>query len=355
MKNKILIFSPSEKIWGGGQIYIDQLGLYLNKKDLNSYILTSEPETFSCQSLKMDSVSSKKDRLILAYKQARKHKKDGFNTIVLNDLSSLWLAPIFKFFGYTVISLLHLFLEKRSENLLGHSNTEFAILKFSARFCDNIFSVNKNNVEVFGKKVKFIGNYVPNWFFESEKNSNAAQYDFVLIARFAKQKNIPLFLELLSNLNKRLNKNYSALIVGNGPEKDVIDEKINSLNLTNNVTIQNWVERKDLPQVFDLGKCFVISSYHEGFATTLLEAHARGIPAISTVSAGFCAEFIENYNAKTGLTFEQRDITNKKFLESVSILIDNYQDYRNISLEKAKKFSEDNVLGPIYKACKEEN
>jgi len=88
----------------------------------------------------------------------------------LNDLSTLWLAPIFKMYGYNVISLLHLYLQKRTENLFGHSLFEYYLLKFTSKFCDNIFSVGKNNQEVFGKdRVKFIGNYVPDWFFDVPK------------------------------------------------------------------------------------------------------------------------------------------------------------------------------------------
>lgn len=348
MNNKTLIFSSSENIWGGGQIYIEQLCNYLNNKNLESYILSPEPEKFKCKSKKMVSMKSKKDRLINTVKLARKLKEDGFNTVILNDLSSLWLAPIFKFFGYQTISLLHLFLQKRSENPLGHSIFEYNLLKFSSYFCDNIFSVNKNNQKVFGEKVNFIGNYVPDWFFESEKNINSGKYDFIMIGRFAKQKNIPLFLEILSELNKYTSKKYTALLVGDGPEKETVFNKIKDLNLEDSITMQDWVIRDELPQVFDLGKCFVLSSHHEGFATTLLESHARGIPAISTISAGFCAEFIDGFNAKTGLTYNPEDINKDEFLSSLAKLIETYKDYENISLEKAKIYSADNVLGPIH-------
>ena len=60
--------------------------------------------------------------------------------------------------------------------------------------------------------------------------------------------------------------------------------------------MQEWVERKNLPEIYDLGKCFIISSQHEGFATTFLEAHARGLPTIVTRSSGFCGEFVEGYD-----------------------------------------------------------
>ena len=350
-KRQVLIYSPSHGIWGGGQIYIEQLCNYMNSHGAETYILTSEPETFDCPSKKMENVLSKKKRLFSSFKLAKKYKKEGFGTIILNDLSSLWLAPVFKIYGYNVVSLLHLYLEKRSENRLGHSSGEYYLLKFTSKFCNTILSVNKNNQEVFTKeKVQFIGNYVPDWFFKVEQSKDVKKYDFILIARLAKQKNIPLFLELLKNMNERLEKEYSALIVGEGPEKENILNLIAEKGLGKYVKIVDWVERKALPSVYDFGKCFVISSLHEGFATTLLEAHARGIPAIVTRSAGFCAEYVEGYNIKTGLVFDPEDLEDKTFYDELSKIIVDYEKYKEPCIEKAKVFSEHNVLAPIMDA-----
>lgn len=348
--NKILIYSTSHGIWGGGQIYIDQLCMFLNQHNLETYILTSEPEKFNCQSQKIDIVLSKKKRLYTTIKIAKKYKKEGFNKIILNDLSSLWLAPIFKIFGYKVISLLHLYLQKRSDNPLGHALPEYYLIKLASNFCDTIFSVNKNNKKVFGNdKVNFIGNYAPNWFYKTPQKETK-KYDFILIARFSKEKNIPLFLELLKNLNLQKNRTYTALLVGDGPEKNTINHIIEEYGLHHYVKIQNWVERKSLPSVYDQGKCFVISSYHEGFATTLLEAHARGLPAIVTKSSGFCGEYVAGYNDKTGIVFEPNDLNHKDFYQEVSKLINEYKTYEKKCIVKAKIFSEKNVLEPIIKA-----
>jgi len=350
--NKVLIFSPSHGIWGGGQIYIEQLCNFLNmEEDIESYIITSEPESFKCPALKMKQVLSKKYRLIEAQNIAKKYRLQGFRYIILNDLSSLWLAPIFKMYGFKVISLLHLYLQTKKENPLGHSSLEYLLLKFSSKFCDKIFSVNKDNIKVFGMQVEFIGNYVPDWFFEAPK-TNKKKYDFIIIARLAKQKNIPLFLEVLANLNNKGN-NYSLLIVGEGPEKENIINKIEALRLKENVILKPWSERKDLPNIYDLGKVFVISSYHEGFPTTLLEAHARGLPAVVTKSSGFAGEFVEGYGDKTGVVFEFNDVNNQDFLGAVEKLVSDYDKYEKKSISKAKKFTEDIVLGPIKKYIKE--
>lgn len=351
-KEKVLIFAPNSGNWGGGEIYIEQLCHYMNQAGVESYILSSEPERFSCPAKRMDNVLSKKKRFLASMDIAKKYKKENFKVIVLNDLASLWLAPIFKVFGFRVISLLHLYLQRRYENPLGHSVAEYYLLKYSALFCDRIFSVNKNNQKVFGeKRVTFIGNFVPDWFFQSPQKE--AKYDFILIARLAKQKNVPLFLELLKELNSRKKQEYTALIVGEGPERESIDKVIEAKGLSLCVTMMDWVSRDELPNVYDKGKCFVISSYHEGFATTLLEAHARGVPAIVTRSSGFCGEFVEGYGSKTGLVFTPEELEDAVFYDRIADLVEHSADYETACREKAKVFSKERVLGPVLKAVME--
>ena len=354
MKRKTLIYSPSYGIWGGGQIYIEQLCNYMNEKGVETSVITAEPDAFDCPTIQMENVLSKKKRFLSSVQIAKAYRKKGFESVILNDLASLWLAPVFKLYGYRVISLLHLYLRKKEGEGLGHSAAEYYLLKFSAKFCDQIFSVNKNNQEVFGaKNVVFAGNYVPDWFMNAPKKDHEKPYDLILISRFSKEKNIPLFLTLLEKLNKYADRRYKALLVGEGPEKEHIVRLIKEKGLSDAVTMQNWAERKELPWVYDKGKCFVISSYHEGFATTLLEAHARGLPAIVTKTSGFCVEFVEGYGTRTRLVFEEADLNDSVFMKSVIEMIDHYRDYEDKCSEKSKVFSEENVLGPILEAAKE--
>ncbi|BAF72482.1 glycosyltransferase family 4 protein [Sulfurovum sp. NBC37-1] len=346
---KVLIYSPTHtNVWGGGQIYIEQLCRYMNEKGVETYILSSNPDSFNVPTLPMPIAHPKWRRFTSAFGLAKHYKGEGFNTIILNDLASLWLAPIFKLYGYRVISLLLNYLQRRSENPLGHSEVEYRLLKWSAYFCDNMFSVDKNNQKIFGKdRVVFVGNYVPDWFWDiPEKVNTKDKYDFLLLARFAKQKNIPLFLEILHNSHK-LGKKYSALIVGDGPERENILDMIEKYGLKDSITIEGWVSREELPNVYDRGKCFVISSLHEGFATTLLESHARGLPAIVTKSSGFCGEFVEGYGASTGFVFEPDDLKRDSFYNKVSKLIAEYESYGEKCRKKAKVFTEENVLGEI--------
>jgi len=341
----ICIYSSSENIWGGGQIYIENLCRYMNEKGLTTAIVTSEPDTFSCPTIKMNSVASKAKRLLSSLTLTKTLKRSGIKVIVLNDLGSLWLAPMFKLQGFKVVSLLHLYLQKKNAVGLGHSNIEYHLLKFSSRFCNKIFSVNKENLQAFPVKVDFVGNFISPWFFGEYKVTK--KYDLGIISRLSKQKNIPLFIDLIRRLNARSDKPINALILGRGEEKENIISAIKTAGIADSIDLRDWADRKDLPAIYDSIKCFAITSYHEGFATTLLEAHARGVPAITTKSAGFCAEFVEGYGGATGISFTPEDVESSDFQQSVLSLIDQADSYFNTCVSKATLFSEDEVLGEI--------
>lgn len=341
----ICIYSPSEKIWGGGQIYIENLCRYMNDKDLTTVIATSEPDSFSCPTITIDSVASKTKRLSSSLALAKRLKRLGIGVIVLNDLSSLWLAPVFKLQGFKVVSLLHMYLQKKNAAGLGYSSSEYRLLKFSRYFCDKLFSVNKENIQAFSVKVEFVGNFISSWFFDEPKASK--KYDLAVISRLSKEKNIPLFIEIMEQLNSNRVEPMKALILGRGDERKNIVKAIKLAGLENSIELRDWADRGELPKVYDSVKCFAITSYHEGFATTLLEAHARGVPAITTKSAGFCAEFVEGFGSTTGVSFDPEDIDSLEFQQKVLSLIEDADDYYDACISKAAIFSEDKVLGQI--------
>ena len=340
------ILTPSEGIWGGGQIYVENLCNWMCKHGWEAYILTSEPMRYDCPAMLIPSMRGKWARLACGIAIGRRLAKK-VDVIVLNDLSALWLAPILRLFGHRVVGLLHLQLEKRSQNQLGHNFIAYELIKYSSRFCRILLSVNEDNLPIFGEsRCRFVGNCVPDWFFTQSEHQHDKKWDFLLVARLAPQKNVPLFLDLLANLHRRGHR-FNSLIVGEGPELPAIRMRIARLGLQNYVQIRPWVARVDLPRVYDEARIFVISSGHEGFATTLLEAHARGVPALVTYSSGYCPKFVEDNGPSTGLCFESRDIASEEFLERVVQLLANSSCLSDACIAKARLFSEEKILSSI--------
>ena len=342
----ICIYSPSENIWGGGQIYIDHLCRYLNANGMQAVIATVEPDSFSQPAIRIPSVASKRKRLTSTSSVVRLLRGRRIKVVILNDLSALWLAPVFRVRGFYVISLLHMYLQRKNADGFGHSRVEYHILRMASRFAHRVYSVNKENQSSFPVPVQFVGNFISGWFFR-EPNLKKKKYDLGLVARLSPEKNIPLFIRLVAELNQFAPRPITALIVGRGEEEIVARREIDRLFMSGLIEIRPWVDRSELPEVFDQLRCFAITSYHEGFPTTLLEAHARGVPAIATASAGFAPEFISAWGPKTGLAFTPSEIRSDAFLASLIALIDDYAAYFDACREKAALFTEDMVLGAI--------
>lgn len=349
---RVVILSTSEGIWGGSQIFNGGLCNYLAAHELDAVLATPRADLYSCPTTTIGSIAGRLDRFLVALSLAKEMKKTGAQAVILDDLSGLWLAPVFRLFGLRVFAILHLQLKKKDKWGHGHSRLSFQLLRISSLFVHHLFSVGKANVDVFPKAVEFIGNYVPDSFFVETLDKRKI-YDLGAVTRLASQKNLGLLLHLVANLNKVSLRPISCAVVGEGPEKDSLTELATQLNLSECVTFLPWATRESVPSVLDQMRCFAITSRHEGFATTLLESHARGVPAIVTETSGFCPEFVTGYGHPTGIVFAETDVDSEAFLSSVLSLIDSYRSYENHCISKASEFSQSNVLGRIERRLKE--
>jgi glycosyltransferase involved in cell wall biosynthesis len=73
-------------------------------------------------------------------------------------------------------------------------------------------------------------------------------------------------------------------IVGSGPMEDKVQKKIQAADLSEPVTVHDYVE--DISKMYDIASVFCRPSYSEGLPLTMLEAMASGIPPVVTAIAG---------------------------------------------------------------------
>ena len=118
---------------------------------------------------------------------------------------------------------------------------------------------------------------------------------FVLgtIARFDPIKNHLMMLDAFAAARKK-NPNLYLIMIGDGTERNKIENKINKLSLNSFVTLTGYqANPSNYLSIFNI---FLLSSLSEGTSMTLLESLSLGIPCIVT-DAGGNAEIIEdNYN-----------------------------------------------------------
>jgi glycosyltransferase involved in cell wall biosynthesis len=113
------------------------------------------------------------------------------------------------------------------------------------------------------------------------------EFKFITVGRLAKQKGHLRILEALSAISFPFN--YT--IVGDGPEKQAIFNRIKELHLEEKVTHIPF--SSDVPELLAKSDLFLQGSYVEGFPNALLESCAMGTPVLAFKAPGGIDEIIQ--------------------------------------------------------------
>lgn len=166
---------------------------------------------------------------------------------------------------------------------------------------------------------------------------------FVLAGTFIKIKGFDRFVKVCKRL-KDDGEHFSALIMGDGEEKENIKKIIAETNLGDTVKILDF--QTNPYKYIAHSDVYVCSSYAEGYSTAVSEAVALSVPVITTECSGMREIFGENEcgiiceNSEDGLYSAM-----KKVLENPSLLekfsAEEKKRTNDFSLKKRMKTIED--------------
>jgi glycosyltransferase involved in cell wall biosynthesis len=77
---------------------------------------------------------------------------------------------------------------------------------------------------------------------------------------------------------------FDAKIVGDGPDRAVLESEIDRLGLRGRVELTG--DRDDVPAILAAADCFVLASNSEGLPLSILEAMAAGLPVVASAVGG---------------------------------------------------------------------
>ena len=97
------------------------------------------------------------------------------------------------------------------------------------------------------------------------------------IGRFTVQKNHSFIIDTFNELCK-IRNDCTLMLVGNGEFLESIKNKVNELNLTENVIFVDFQE--DIYKYYSAMDLFLMPSLFEGLPITLVEAQANGLPSL---------------------------------------------------------------------------
>lgn len=174
---------------------------------------------------------------------------------------------------------------------------EYIAFKVADGIVVTSLSAQKRITKIFRPKseITIIPNFVDHRAFHPMAGIEK-KFDVISVGRLAKQKHHEMLLHTLAGTN------FNALIVGNGEEKEEIQQKAVSLGVQ--CTIHHAVEHDKLPRLLNSAKCFALFSDYEGDPKTLIEALSCGLPVLTRNTQG-CDEIVES--SKAGITVSGPD------------------------------------------------
>ena len=163
------------------------------------------------------------------------------------------------------------------------------------------------------------------------RKKNIDDYNFcpnniVLAGRLTKQKNFILFVNAFEKIFKQF-PDFRANIIGKGEEKNLLEEKIKNLKLSNKIHLLGYKE--NIYNYLFNSKFFILTSLWEDPGFVLIEAAMCNLILISSDCPNGPTEFLNN--GQFGFLYKSN---------SIEDLVDKFTEAQNSSIEiiKRKKF-----------------
>ena len=174
---------------------------------------------------------------------------------------------------------------------------------------------------------------VQSWMDSSKKK-------LIAVGRLKSQKNFINLVEAIAFAKKGLNLDINLLILGDGEQREIIQNKINSLDLSENIFLAGWV--KDPLSYYNLADLFVLSSDYEGFGVVIVEAMSQGLNIVSTDCKSGPSEIL--LDGSLGVLCKVNDC--KSLGEAIDYALKNPIDSTAL-IRRSEEFSE-NKIGKLY-------
>lgn len=108
----------------------------------------------------------------------------------------------------------------------------------------------------------------------------------ISVARMAKEKNLDFLIDGLAKVKKRTNTPFKCLLVGDGPEKGRLEEKVASLDLSGEILFTGNLTPNNVIAHYLAADLFVFASTSETQGMVLVEAMAGGCPVVAVRASG---------------------------------------------------------------------
>lgn len=210
-------------------------------------------------------------------------KKSNFKNVGMSILSaptSLYENSVFNFFQ----SKLDRFFSQYVDFYLPNSeNIKINLLKYTA--------IPEHKIHVIYTGIKFDNEIKKNNYLDIgglNLHKEVGEIWISMIGLLGSTKRQDLLIDVLCQLNN----NFKLLLVGDGPNKNLLDLKVKSLGLEHRVIFAGWCN--NTTKIYEFVDCVVFLSNHEGLPYAVTEAMASRVPIIASNVGGICEQIIHD-------------------------------------------------------------
>jgi colanic acid/amylovoran biosynthesis glycosyltransferase len=105
------------------------------------------------------------------------------------------------------------------------------------------------------------------------------------VARLVRGKGLDVLLEALQLLERR-GLGADAVVVGDGPDRERLEQRIRKLGLEDRVRLAGAVDQDSIRELYAEAEVFCLPSFSEGVPVVLMEAMAMGLPVVASRITG---------------------------------------------------------------------
>lgn len=181
---------------------------------------------------------------------------------------------------------------------------------------------------------------------DSHKLAESGERIILFVGRLHPVKGVAYLIEAMTTIIKR-NPKVRLWLVGDGEERQSLENLVNKLGLTQYVNFVGKVPNEEVPEYMASSDVLVMPSLSEPFGIVLLEAMACGLPIVAT-NVGGIPEIVQD--GENGFLVEPE--SSEEIADRVLKLLENDDLRRRISqnnIEEVKNYSWEAVVDKLEK------
>lgn len=204
------------------------------------------------------------------------------------------------------------------------------------------FPTTKKMIELFGDKIKceietcYSGipdSYANNDLSKKSWKENDVLH-FIFVGRLVKYKKLDVLIKALAQTFSK--DKYVLKIIGDGPEKQNIEELIRTLRLNDSIFMLGRMNRDLVVREMNSSDCFVMVSENEVFGLVYLEAMACGCITVASLNGGVDGIILNGIN---GFLSVQGSV------DSLKTVLKEINELDNVTIGKIRNCAKNTIKG----------